>query len=316
MIKRAAVALAMSTVVVGPASAWDGFGHMEVAAVAWGQLSTPTKARVGELLRLNPVFDRLSRGAAPGDEDRVAFIRAATWPDMIKGDPDYTSDGPANGNRPPPGPEASQNIGYADKFMHKYWHFVDTPFSTDNTPTTPPEEPNAQTQIAAFRAALPANSGPSDDIRSYDMVWLEHLVGDVHQPLHATTRFSQHHSRGDNGGNSVKITCETRCSARELHAFWDDLLGPNDPPVQAVQDAADQLAPPDPTLGSIADETVWIRESFDAARAKVYVSPPLDVGNEPFMLTDDYAQHAVQLAKERVALAGARLANLLNAAFQ
>jgi hypothetical protein len=97
-----------------------------------------------------------------------------------------------------------------------------------------PEQPNAQTQIGAFRAALSPQSGVSDEIRSYDLSWLLHLVGDVHQPLRATSRFSHAHPNGDEGGNLVKVRCgqhtEVFCRASELHAFWDDLLGPSDGP--------------------------------------------------------------------------------------
>lgn len=34
-------------------------------------------------------------------------------------------------------------------------------------------------------AALPASSGASDDLRSYDLVWILHLVGDAHQSCQA-----------------------------------------------------------------------------------------------------------------------------------
>ena len=51
-----------------------------------------------------------------------------------------------------------------------------------------------KTQIVAFRKTL-GDSGASDELKSYDLVWLLHLVGDVHQPLHATTRFNQRSSR-------------------------------------------------------------------------------------------------------------------------
>src|ERR1700730_12872831 len=59
---------------------------------------------------------------------------------------------------------------------------------------------NVQTQIPMFRSALRATSGASDDVRSYDLVWLIHLVGDVHQPLHTTSRFTHEQPKGDAGG--------------------------------------------------------------------------------------------------------------------
>jgi hypothetical protein len=205
---------------------------MEVAALAWSKLTPPVQANAARLLKLNPMYPIWVNGVAAPDRDRIAFIRAALWADDIKGEANYFSDGPNNGDRPPPGPEASQNIGYADHFRHKYWHFIDLPFSPDGTPLTPPEKTNAQTQIAAFRATL-LDSRASDDVKSYDMVWLLHLVGDVHQPLHATPRFTKTQPKGDAGGNLVKIECGADC-APELHFYWDDLLGTSDSPDAAA----------------------------------------------------------------------------------
>src|SRR5690348_14084820 len=79
--------------------------------------------------------------------------------------------------------------------------------------------PNAQERIALFRTVL-ASSSP-DELKSYDLVWLLHIVGDIHQPLHASTRVRQPDPDGDAGGNLVKLDC-AKC---ELHFFWDDLLG-------------------------------------------------------------------------------------------
>jgi len=78
------------------------------------------------------------------------------------------------------------------------------------------------TQIAAFRAVLASTSSDPnlDKLKSYDLSWLLHLVGDVHQPLHSTTRVSTTKPDGDDGGNGVKLT-----SPANLHTFWDDVLG-------------------------------------------------------------------------------------------
>jgi S1/P1 Nuclease len=309
-MKKLAVLTVCCCAISAPAAAWDGFGHMEVAAVAWSKLTPAVRARAAELLRLNPMHHRLVADAPPAQRDQFAFIRAATWPDLIKHTHGYSPDGPAHGDRPPPGPEASQNIGYPDHFMHKYWHFIDQPFSPDGTPLVQPESPNAETQIAKFRAALSSNV--SDDIKSYDLAWLLHLVGDVHQPLHATSRFTHAHPDGDNGGNLVPIDCG--CSAIELHAFWDGVLGSSENPQDAIH-AASQLAVPDASLAAIADEKVWIKESFEAAKKHAYAAP-IGVTNTAVALTDAYHATALEVAKERVALAGARLAKLLEDALK
>lgn len=41
--------------------------------------------------------------------------------------------------------------------------------------------------------------------KSFMLVFLIHLVGDIHQPLHNTSRVSKEHPKGDKGGNEFKI---------------------------------------------------------------------------------------------------------------
>jgi hypothetical protein len=105
----------------------------------------------------------------------MAFMIAATWPDRIKSNPDYHNDGPDGGNRPPDDGTANNNVGYTDFARHKYWHFVDLPFSLDGTALPQVPVPNAQTRITDFRAVL-ASSSP-DPLKSYDLSWLLHLAG-------------------------------------------------------------------------------------------------------------------------------------------
>ena len=151
-------------------------------------------------------------------------------------------------------------------------------------------------------------------MKSYDLVWLLHLVGDVHQPLHAASRFIQSRPQGDAGGNKVGIHCGSGCSAQELHAFWDGVLGSSEDP-QAAINAARKLPKASAQLASIADDTAWAAESFKLAKASVY-RWPIGVGDGPFTLSSAYKARALSIAKTRVALAGARLARLLNTALQ
>ena len=201
---------------------WNTRGHMMVAAVAYQKLIQTTKNRVDVLLQLNPDYDNwvdlIPAGTPAAKRKMMIFMIAATWPDRIKSDPDYHTDGPHGGNRPPNDPSASQNIGYDDLARHKYWHFVDVSFTLDGTalPATP--TPNAQDRIVLFRSVLASTS--SDELKSYDLSWLLHLVGDVHQPLHCITRVSAASQEGDDGGNGVKLS-----SPANLHTFWDGLVG-------------------------------------------------------------------------------------------
>ena len=308
--------MVMSLAGAPAARAWDDFGHMEVAAVAFKKLNAKAKKRAAQLLKLNPRYANWIIGAAAGDEDRMAFMRAATWADSIKTDTTYESDDQTAAT-------AAQNIGYEDHLRHTYWHFVDQPFSPDNTPLVPAPAPSAATMIPLLQAALAAPA-TSDDVKAYDLVWLLHLVGDIHQPLHCVSRFDAADPKGDRGGNNVKITGNTQppvCDdprycpfgpPSELHAFFDDIAG-SGYAVAPVEAAATTLPRTDTKKVAISDVAVWVQEGFELAQSAVYVAP-IGVGDGPFTITPQYQAAATKLGQARIVLAGRRLANLINQA--
>lgn len=304
-MRRLYVALALTLAFVPQAFAWNHFGHMVVAAAAYEKLTPAAKAHIKQLLQLNPDYKQwVSEGG--GDTDQVAFIVAATWPDEIKFESGYRNDG----EHPKDAAAAAQNTGYSDHLQHRYWHFVDEPFSPDHTPLIQPESPNALTQIVTFRKALSSDAG--NDVKSYDLVWLEHLVGDVHQPLHATSRFTSAQPKGDEGGNNVSLCDKPRCR-EELHAAWDDILGTSKKADDAIK-YLKRLPSPDSRAVGNDNPEAWIKESFALAQSKVYVSP-IGEGPGPYKLDAAYRAQARDVAQQQVALAGARLAKLLNASF-
>lgn len=294
-----------------PSFAWNDRGHMTVAYIAYTHLNAKARYRVDALLKLNPsyndwlaIIDQQVPNASQSDKNLMVFMLAATWADKIKGDKAYKSDGSDRGNRPDGSPDPTRNTGYDDFLMHKYWHFIDTPFSTDGTPLPPIPVPNVQERIGVFRGVLASNS--PDELKSYDLVWLIHIVGDIHQPLHTTTRVTAGEPQGDAGGNTVKLSC-AKC---ELHFFWDDLLGTSNN-LKTVKKAARKIPKADPSIAAKMDEQVWVSEGYQAAKSYVYVSP-VEAGDGPFTLTTDYKKTAGKVAKQRVALAGIRLAKIFN----
>ena len=297
----------LALLTTGPAFAWDSFGHMTVAAVAWQHLDAAAKQKAAALLKRNPDYDTWTKGVAEARRDETAFIRAAIWPDDIKTDDHYTDDGDTVD-----GPKAARNVGYADILRHRYWHYINFPFSPDNTPLKEPVVPNIQTQIHAFRLKL-ASASASAALKSYDLAWLIHLVGDAHQPLHSTARFTKAAPDGDRGGQGVS-TCPSACTQgkQNLHVVWDDALG-TDTSVASARTAGAALPAPDAAAAAIDDEKAWLDESFALAQSDVYQSPIGD-GAGPYVLTASYKANAKKLAQERVALAGVRLAHLINEA--
>jgi len=51
---------------------------------------------------------------------------------------------------------------------------------------------------------------------------LLHYAGDIHQPLHATSRVNHEYTQGDRGGNSVVLPSVS--GAKNLHSVWDSVI--------------------------------------------------------------------------------------------
>src|ERR1700693_1470262 len=94
----AAVLLPTSSVL-----AWDGDGHMQVAEIAWKHLTTASRARASELLKLNPNYHTWIAKVPAATRKQVAFVMPATWPDFIKSATGY----PTDADPQPPGPASS-----------------------------------------------------------------------------------------------------------------------------------------------------------------------------------------------------------------
>lgn len=317
-----------------PALAWWDEGHFRVAAMAYEQLTPAARTEANRLIQLNPKYQEwVAAVPAPGDGsskdiDRYTFIRAAVWADDIKGMKEYmdASKGPPKDSAMHP--NAGHNIGYEDLLIHGYWHYKDVPFSTDGSPLGEADPVNAITQIKAFTAALPKAADQSDNVRSYDLVWLLHLVGDVHQPLHATARFTKElrlqyqldakPDLGDVGGNETKVSPATG-ETIALHAYWDGMFGGYSTVYGAIFDSFDlkkstlKLLPPDPTKAAISDPDVWLQESFELAKQYAYAEPVLSAKHVA-ELTRGYETNAREVSEAQISLAAARLANLINKA--
>ncbi|WGD53504.1 S1/P1 nuclease [Bradyrhizobium sp. CB1650] len=299
-----------------PAHAWWDMGHMEVAAIAYGRLDDALRPKVDALIKQHPAYPLWIKGLEglpDSDKAQAAFVHAATWADDIKGilsckvshapgcyDYDKVTDG-----------TAAQNIGTSDHIVHDYWHYYDIPFSPDGEKTDPAPVVNALTQIRLLKAAL-SDHKSTDDLKCYDLVWLLHLVGDAHQPLHAVSRFT-HQLKGDQGGNAELVNVGG-VHPSKLHFVWDGILGDRGTAAAAIG-AASLLPAADPTLAKVDDPEVWFKESAALAQQYAYgtaVGP--DKG--PYDLDAAYLSKAKSVAESQVALAGQRLANLINAALK
>jgi hypothetical protein len=304
-----------------PIWSWSRGGHMTVAYIAYQKLTPAARARVDVLLAKNPDYNTwvMAIPDTPANKDRralTAFLRAALWADDIKGAAGYTDDGAVidgriNVFRPPNTPQAGQNIGYADKLRHQYWHFHDTPFSGDGTPVQPALTPSAFTQIPKIREGL---AGGNEDLRSYDLVWLIHLVGDIHQPLHSSQRFTASQPQGDSGGNDLKLCSSPGCNYN-LHSYWDGMFGSDLNPDAAIAlgQALLMEASGPPAGAGVSDPSMWIEEGFKLAKSHAYAAP-IQMDGTSSVTSAAYRNRAREAGEKQVLLAGYRLANLINGA--
>jgi S1/P1 Nuclease len=59
---------------------------------------------------------------------------------------------------------------------------------------------------------------------SFHLRMLIHYIGDIHQPLHASTRYTKDYPEGDEGGNYFRVTIPHHKDVSNLHALWDSVL--------------------------------------------------------------------------------------------
>jgi hypothetical protein len=284
---------------------------MQIAYVAWKQLDPAVRERADALLRLNPDYEKWTAGVPQDKKKLYAFIHAATWPDDIRMEEGYLDDSPND-------PAARKITGYGDRNRHAYWHFRNTGFSPDREPFLQPELVDAVSQLNLMIEALPASSTASDDVRSYSLVWVLHLTGDLHQPLHAVTRLTRQLPDGDAGGNAETVIPASG-ETIALHAYWDRIFGGYSSAAGAVHDA-DQTGglahfKVNKTAALIRDPQMWAQESTNLAREFAY-APPVSTGANAVYLTREYETNARNIAISQAALAAARLARVLNAALK
>jgi len=284
-----------------PALAWTATGHRTIAAIAYERLTPQARARVDSLIQSHPDYDHFIRNAPldPAARARAAFLAASVWADDVKGDRRFWDDTLTDAAPTPVLP------GFPDMKRHTNWHYYDTPYAPDHAHVEKPKPPNALTELPRLIREL--RTAP-EAIVIYDLPWIEHIVGDLHQPLHCVSRFLKSEPR-DDGGNRVILALY-----RNLHSFWDGAAG-NNPSDGYVSTYAAQATAEYPQPHNLdRHPKKWIQEGFVIAKTEVYTfGNQTGSAEHPLHLPDSYVENAHKIARARIALAGYRLAAVLNA---
>jgi hypothetical protein len=225
---------------------------------------------------------------------------------------------------------------------HPSWHYIDLPWfhGMAEVAPQPDDGPGPHNVVEALQQCTGElnSSSVSPAERAVDICWIEHLVGDIHQPLHAISLYSPQFPDGDKGGNDEMVLKEPPYpnTRDNLHSVWDGLPGEFHSQEIDGFEAAGLRADPKfsrehfkPLLDH-KDFMDWARESHDLAVQYAYLNGSLQsatvergshgnnggTGGNPIPgLPPGYLAKAEEIAMQRVVLAGYRLADVLNAAF-
>ncbi len=255
-----------------PALAWNGPGHKVVALIAAAELSPEINARLQEILNHHPF------------PEARELLAASVWPDLIKDDPEYP-----------------------DYDAHGPWHYSNVPIFLEG-PVHPTNDRGQVVEALELNLEILGNESSSDAEKAVALAWVVHILGDIHQPLHAATAYSPQFPEGDRGGNEYRIWYQEE--ETNLHRFWDSTGGRfwNGENGQDLSQVADELRQrfPSDTMVEMTDPRIWRHESHILAR---YLAYPGAVQNQA--ISPDYVATARAVSERRLALAGHRLAAVL-----
>ncbi len=269
----------------GPCAwAWGAQGHRTIGAIADRLLTPRAQATIDSLLR-----DDLDRYGERSH--RTTLEEVSTWADEIRG----------------------------TSAAHSSWHYDDIPVC--GRARQGEYCPNGQCNTEQLKRMLTilSDTRTTHRERNEALKWVVHLVGDIHQPLHAA-------DNADRGGNDVIVLLAGVRTPRRmtLHGVWDNQL------VRLALQTRNTRRPPD-DIDALAIEArrlvrargqgtpdSWAEESHRLAREVAYHYSSFACRTAPVgavVLDAAYQRAAESVVREQLLLAGARLAGLLNQTF-
>ena len=199
-----------------------------------------------------------------------------------------------------PGSTLINITSYADEHRNSEnmrWHYVNFPFKTCHYQPQRdcPDDECVIARIDRFNATLHSNASDADKLLA--LKFLVHLVGDIHQPLHAG--FGR-----DKGGNRYQV--QYQGEATNLHALWDYDM------VQQFHLGSEQLAQkilseydvPQNAVTLEGGAALWAEQSCNIVNSPGFYPP--------HKVPAAYLEKHAALAQLQIFKAGLRLAEMLN----
>jgi hypothetical protein len=274
---------------------------MLVDEIAWMQMKPGARAVAADLVRaLDPTFN---------DGRTYNFITAGAWLDDMR--------------------------GLGKDYHWSKLHYIDIPWTPSGVEMRLPPQPHILSGIDNCLLSL-RDPATSPARRTEALGMLIHFIGDLHQPLHVTER------NFDRGGNTyliagVPFSDLSQRQVANLHTYWDKAFRFDGvdgrvvetwvaPTVGSRPDTPDQgiiaaeakkimaAFPREklPELATPGDATTWAQPTHTIGCLKAY--PPGDPPSnaEVRALEPAFVHESHTIANRQLALAGYRLADLLN----
>lgn len=263
------------------AFSWNGEGHMVVAQLAYNHLNASVKTQCDTLIAVPLTFSSTATNT---------FVTAACWADDFK-----------------------SSLGTS------IWHYIDLPFSLDGTSTSGVAAASFDVVRAIRQCVTTLQSTTETQAnKATSLRYLIHFVGDIQQPLHASTAVRAGDLNGDSGGNGFVITG----TWSNLHSLWDSGGGFLTDSITRPLSAAEQ--------SSINSRVATVEAAYPYVAGPATIPDPMDWANEGFQLAQTvsyvgitrngspsagYLNTTQSTTQERMAKGGKRLADLLNTIF-
>ena len=241
--------------------AWSPDGHTSIGILAISQLQAETRRELESII---------------GPLDAQAMEKACNWPDQVRKTKEWEWSAPL--------------------------HYINIPrgdFVYQQSRDCPDQQ--CATEAIKHYATELANRQAGKEQRWQAFAWLCHLVGDLHQPLHAG--FAD-----DRGGNNFDIIFKGE--QMNLHGFWDFELidqhaGSWQNLVSLLNTSATVQAGSNWSPEMVND---WTNESHNLAKLTVYPARK--------NIDEIYLQQSWELAQKQLSSAASRLALIINSELQ
>jgi len=302
---RSTVALGLLFfLLAAPAWSWGSAGHHIIAIIAEQRLSPAVREKIRALLM----------------DGKYSMLDISTCADQLRGN----SRGNAGATPVNSADDMCQTLAGDVSPTNRTWHYIDIPVPTKATTLEAfcPQGDCVTAKITSFAETL--RTSTNDAQRRQALLFVIHLVGDIHQPLHTVDRAC------DNGGNSERVgfSLDGQHSDVKLHQVWDtkevDLL-------MADYNVTDEHTLADALIESISptDAEKWARatpeqiawESYNIAVTRVYPAVPYQnfCGNQETAsietdLSLPYEEEGTRVVQVQLMKAGVRLAAILESA--